>query len=688
MAARAVLLVALALFLKGEGVQAAERASTPERRVALVIGNSNYVNFRPSLPNPRNDAEDVSAALKEAGFEVFLGVDLTKRGMEDLLYGFARAAIGADAAVTYYAGHGLQYQGRNYLVPVDAKIEDEIDINRYTVKVNDLVDGVSLAKGVRIIILDACRNLPLDVRGNSSIAVDSGLARISGRGLVVAYATQANALAYDGTGRNSLFTAAFLQAMKEPGLDLPQFFQDVSTTVDRNSDRRQTPELSLSYPGKFFFNRSETATQAWERVYDSNAPKAYKEFIQKYPKHYLADAARGRMIVIEEEIRRKESEAERELQRLQADLLLRRKQEDEARLRKQEDEARLRKQEDEARLRRQEDEARLRKQEDEARLQRQEEDARLRRQREADARMVAEEEKRRREFEEEVDRRVAAMELKRREAEARQARKPDPVERQYAMLPPGTTGPAPDGRDLGTSRTTTPDKTPSDKVPPESAFPPDVLERDRLHRETEAELGRIGCLREGADTEWNDTSIAALSRYARQAKSSPIPDEPTPELLDLLRRQPAHFCPIECGAGQRPSGDTCIAATRPEQQPKAVEPAEQKAVVHKPAKPKPESAPEPRQAIHSKPKPEPKPKPKPKPEFKPEPKQARERIEPRHQALRTPTRHPVEAERARPRPAPPPVAVSRPPPAPAPAQVTTSTAARSPRGGAVMGIGF
>ncbi len=283
LAARVVLLVlGVALLLVGEGAQAADRILPPERRVALVIGNSNYVNFHPSLPNPRNDAEDVSAALRTAGFEVFLGLDLTKKGMEELMQRFARAANGADAALTYYAGHGLQYQGRNYLVPVDARIEDEIDIEYQTTKANDLVVGLSRAKGARIIILDACRNLPLEEKANRSIAVDTGLAKISGRGLVVAYATQANALAYDGTGRNSLFTGAFLQAMNEPGLDLPQFFQQVSTTVDRNSDRRQTPELSLSYPGQFFFNRSETATEAWGRIRESADSTDFREFIRKY----------------------------------------------------------------------------------------------------------------------------------------------------------------------------------------------------------------------------------------------------------------------------------------------------------------------------------------------------------------------------------------------------------------------
>lgn len=676
-----LLAVGLALLLKAEGAQAADRILPPERRVALVIGNSNYVNFRPSLPNPRNDAEDVSAALRNAGFEVFLGLDLTKKGMEDLMQRFARAANGADAALTYYAGHGLQYQGRNYLVPVDARIEDEIDIEYQTTKVNDLVVGLSRAKGVRIIILDACRNLPLEEKASRSISVDTGLARISGRGLVVAYATQANALAYDGTGRNSLFTGAFLQAMNEPGLDLPQFFQRVSTTVDQNSDRRQTPELSLSYPGQFFFNRSETAADSWIQIRESTNLEDYREFIRKYPTHYLADAARGRLVLIEAEIRRKQDEDERERQR---EIATRRKQEEEERLRKEAEVERVQQRvlaDLAIRRKQEEDVLRLKDVEADARRRRVEEE----RAEQERVRRLAEEDERKRRIEEEVNRRVAEMERQRREAEARDLRKPDVVERHFAMLPPGTAEPVPDGRDLGNARNASPNAqtTPADKPQPESAFPSETLKRDRLHRETEAELGRIGCFREGADTEWNDTSIAALGRYARQARLKPIPDEPTQDLLETLKRQSAHFCPIECGAGQRPSGDTCIAVTKPEQQPKPAQPAEQKIVVHKKPKPKPEPEDEPelKQAVRK----------------KPEPKVVREKPELRHQAVRPPVREPREVERLRPRPtpavaarpdpAPRPVAAPRPAPAAAPPQIPTSTASRPMRGPS-MGFGF
>ncbi|WP_203236202.1 caspase family protein, partial [Methylobacterium crusticola] len=299
------LLTGLALVLAA-GYAAAAPA---ERRVALVIGNASYLRF-PSLPNPRNDAEDVMAALQRSGFEVIGGVDLTREAMRDLLRRFARAAQGADAALAYYAGHGLQYKGRNYLLPVDARLQDEFDLEYETVRVDDVVGELNRAEGARIIILDACRNLPLKEQSRRNPFVDTGLARINGRGLVVAYATQADALAYDGVGRNSIFTEAFLKAMGEPGLDLPQFFQRVSSAVDRSSGGRQTPELSSSYPGQFYFNLGETAGEAWRRVRDSADPEAVRDFVRTFPGSDLAETAKARLALLEARPERRPAEAQ------------------------------------------------------------------------------------------------------------------------------------------------------------------------------------------------------------------------------------------------------------------------------------------------------------------------------------------------------------------------------------------
>ncbi|MDN3573362.1 caspase family protein [Methylobacterium longum] len=307
------MIVSLVLALTVDGALAAPA----ERRVAFVVGNANYQRF-PSLPNPRNDAEDVTSALKKAGFQVYGGIDLTRETLRDQLRQFARAAQGADAALAYYAGHGLQYKGRNYIVPIDAKLQDEFDLEYETLRVDDIVGELSRADGARILILDACRNLPLKERSDRN-PFDTGLAKISGRGLVVAYATQANALAYDGTGRNSIFTSAFLKIIDEPGLDLPQFFQRVSIAVDTQSRGQQTPELSLSYPGKFVFNRSETDRDVWRKIRDSSDPVVLRDFIKRYPESDFVDLAKlrlklqddWRLLEAQQEQRKKDAEVRR-----------------------------------------------------------------------------------------------------------------------------------------------------------------------------------------------------------------------------------------------------------------------------------------------------------------------------------------------------------------------------------------
>src|SRR5690606_8041592 len=128
-------------------------------RVALVIGNGSYANA-PRLPNPRNDAEDVSGALKRTGFEVIVGVDLDKPGMEDAAIRFARAARDADVAIFYYSGHAMQFAGVNYLMPVDAKLTDDADLRRVA-RVDDIIADLQQARNLRILVLDSCRDNPL-----------------------------------------------------------------------------------------------------------------------------------------------------------------------------------------------------------------------------------------------------------------------------------------------------------------------------------------------------------------------------------------------------------------------------------------------------------------------------------------------------------------------------------------------
>src|SRR5215468_12149336 len=196
-------------------------AAWAERRVALVVGNSQYKNSNLVLFNPKNDAEDVAATLGKLGFEVILRIDAGMRDFDLAMTQFARSAINADAALFYYAGHALQYQGQNYLMPTDAELEDEFSLRYQTVSLDDVRASLEQARGAKIMILDACRNNPLvDRLGRRmsgvtrNIAAVRGLARIDkGQGMVVVYATAADEVAKDGSGRNSPFTAALLKRL-------------------------------------------------------------------------------------------------------------------------------------------------------------------------------------------------------------------------------------------------------------------------------------------------------------------------------------------------------------------------------------------------------------------------------------------------------------------------------------------
>src|SRR5215510_861082 len=153
-----------------------------EKRVALVIGNGAYQNA-PRLANPGNDAQDVATALRRVGFETILGLDLDRAGMDDHAVRFARAARDADVAMFYYSGHALQFNGLNYLAPVDAKLTDEADLRRLA-RVDDIVADLQQAKNLRVLVLDSCRDNPLaddlkrSIGRTRALTLTRGLAKI------------------------------------------------------------------------------------------------------------------------------------------------------------------------------------------------------------------------------------------------------------------------------------------------------------------------------------------------------------------------------------------------------------------------------------------------------------------------------------------------------------------------------
>ncbi len=231
-------LAALSCFLS------AAQAAT--ERVALIIGNGAYQKAG-TLANPSNDAADMANALRAIGFVVVEGRDLDKRGMEDKIREFSRKLDNAGVALFFYAGHGLQVGGRNYLVPVDAQLERPADLNLETIDISLVLQQMEAEKRVNLVFLDACRDNPLSrslarTMGTRSSSVGQGLASIqSAVGTMIAYATQPDNVAHDGTGRNSPFTTALLKHIPTPGLDVSALMRRVRTDVVAATRERQVP---------------------------------------------------------------------------------------------------------------------------------------------------------------------------------------------------------------------------------------------------------------------------------------------------------------------------------------------------------------------------------------------------------------------------------------------------------------
>ncbi len=234
----------------------------PGRRVALVIGNSAYPDGM-ALPNPVNDAKAVAAALARLGFEVVLATDATKIAMSDAMYQFAVKAEGADAAMVFYAGHGMQVDGVNYLMPVDGSAENQADLKHKFIAADAILDDLKTVKGMRMLVLDACRNNPLSrsikvkLAKVASRAVDnrSGLADMKAEGVLIAFATQPNEVAADGDGVNSPFTMALLQHIETPNIEVDTMFKRVRTTASEMTEGVQLPQTVNSSTGEFYLKQ-------------------------------------------------------------------------------------------------------------------------------------------------------------------------------------------------------------------------------------------------------------------------------------------------------------------------------------------------------------------------------------------------------------------------------------------------
>jgi Caspase domain len=255
--------------------------ATAEKRIALVVGNSAYQNIT-RLDNPRNDATLVAETLSGLGFALIGGraqVDLDKAALDTDIQNFGQQIQGADVALFYYAGHGVQVNGSNYLVPVGANPTREADVDFQMVDIN-LVLRQMQGSGTKlnIVILDACRNNPFGARGLRS--ADGGLAQMRApEGTLISYATQPGSVAQDGTDGHSPYTKALATTIKQAGLDIFQTFNQVGLAVKRETGGSQQPWVSSSpIDGSFYFTAPaagpKVATVAQPQGGDTMRPAA------------------------------------------------------------------------------------------------------------------------------------------------------------------------------------------------------------------------------------------------------------------------------------------------------------------------------------------------------------------------------------------------------------------------------
>ena len=559
-----------------------------DKRVALVIGNSEYGTQR--LLNPRNDAQDMAESLKSLGFEVILRVDADKQGFLQALAEFARAATGADIGLFFYAGHGMQYSGNNYLVPVGAQLQDEVSVRFELIALDEIQRALDRSAGVRILVLDACRNNPLAAEltrsmraSNRDASISRGLARIEqARGTVVAYSTQANEIAEDGTARNSPFTRALLDNLREPGLEIGAMFRKVATRVYETTRGKQVPELSISLLSDVYLNRNETDAQIWGRVRAANDPAGVRDFLDRFPNSFYAADARMRLDMLERETKAKQLDRERaereqelrerlaalEVERLQAEMNLRaaaRAAQDATERLRQEQAERERLAAEVMTRQRAVAEATEQLRDESARRSRISADA-TDRERELRARLAelelasqkaaADLAVRARASAAEAtakDQQIATIELARRDAEARVAA----LKQQAQTLTQagnGIAAPAPappprrelQGQQLAAVN---PDKPPA-------------LNEGQLVFAIKTELNRLGCYFAPIDSNWQAPALRkAIADFATRTHRAKVPDAPAPELLEDLKARSGRICAPECGPRERESNGRCVATT-------------------------------------------------------------------------------------------------------------------------------
>jgi uncharacterized caspase-like protein len=492
------------------------------KRVALVLGNSTYQNAAP-LPNPANDAAAVAATLKDAGFDVVDSrQDLKITDMRRALRDFADQARDADVALIYYAGHGIEIEGTNYLIPTDATLERDTDVYDEAFSLDRVLLAIEPAKQLRLVIVDACRDNPFNKtmkRTMGTRAVSRGLARIepTSSNTLIAFAAKAGLVALDGNGQNSPYTASLIRHIATPGLDLRRAFGFIRDEVLKATGNRQEPYVYGSLggedvalvPAKAVAAPSNAQTDArrdYELALQLGSKDALNAFLAQYPEGFYASLAKVQIATIAAEETRiaateKARLAEQERTRLVAEGAQNTQQAKATADAKVADEARVAAEKTKQALQEQ----------------------------------FAEAERNREAADKAAILKSAAENLADRNSTADKA-----------------------------ATAKAPVEAPQPKVaalPDPSAPAPALPSPAELAKSVQAELRRVGCLTGSADGEWNKASRRSLELFNKNAGTKFDVKLASLDALDAIKAKPARVCPLICEDGFKADGDHCVRIT-------------------------------------------------------------------------------------------------------------------------------
>jgi uncharacterized caspase-like protein len=537
----------------------AGRPALADKRVAFVVGNSAYQNVV-ALANPANDAAAITDMFKKAAFDVVeTRRDLKNTEMRRALREFTEKARDADLAVIYYAGHGLEVDGTNYLVPVDAVLERDTDAYDEAISLDRILQAIEPAKQLRLVILDACRDNPFAKsmkRTVASRALGRGLAGVepSRPNTLIAFAAKGGSTAADGDSRHSPFTTALLVHLAKPGLELGKAFRLVRDDVMKSTGNRQEPFVYGSLGGNDVSLVPAPATPPPQAATDSNAgvrrdyelaervgtKEAWDSFVSAHPSGFYTDLAKAQRNKLAAETARV---AAAEKARLAADEQARLAAEG-ARAAEQAKAAQQAKAAEEAkqaaeRQKRIEDEKVLAAEKAKATAQAKvDEDTRKAAEKRAadDAKLAAkaaDEARKTAEKKAADDAKLAADQAREAAKAAEDARKEQakkPVEQTVASLSP------PDTR---SGQPASPD----------------------IPRLLQTELKRVGCKTGDVNSEWNASARKALSSFNDNAGTKLDIRLASIDALDAVKSKPGRVCPLACERGTRASGDQCVKIT-------------------------------------------------------------------------------------------------------------------------------